>query len=82
MTLGAIAAANALALRLNQMSGWILRSITSLFESVGTIENGIATIAQPEHARSTAPDAEPLVVTRGRASRSRTSPSAMARATR
>jgi ATP-binding cassette subfamily B multidrug efflux pump len=47
ITLGAIAAANALVLRLNQMSGWILRSITALFESTGTIENGMATIAQP-----------------------------------
>jgi ATP-binding cassette, subfamily B, multidrug efflux pump len=64
ITLGAIAAANALALRLNQMSGWILRSITSLFESVGTIENGIATIAQP-NALTDRPGAVPLVVREG-----------------
>ena len=60
VTLGAIAAANALALRLNQMSGWILRSITSLFESVGTIENGIATIARPNEMRDR-PGAAPFV---------------------
>ena len=30
---GAIAAANAVVLRLNHMSGWILRSITSLFDA-------------------------------------------------
>jgi ATP-binding cassette subfamily B multidrug efflux pump len=64
MTLGGIAAANALTLRLNQMSGWILRSITSLFESVGTIENGIATIAQPNSSIDR-PGAEPLVVREG-----------------
>ncbi len=64
ITLGAIAAANALALRLNQMSGWILRSITSLFENVGTIENGIATIAQP-NALTDRPGAVPLVVREG-----------------
>ena len=61
VSLGAVAAANALTLRLNQMSGWILRSITSLFESIGTIENGIATIARP-NTMVDAPDAVPLVV--------------------
>jgi ATP-binding cassette subfamily B multidrug efflux pump len=64
VTLGAIAAANALALRLNQMSGWILRSITQLFESVGTIENGMATIARPNEMED-APDAVPLAVRSG-----------------
>jgi ATP-binding cassette subfamily B multidrug efflux pump len=64
VTLGGIAAANALALRLNQMSGWILRSITSLFESVGTIENGIATIARPNEMTDR-PGATPLVVRDG-----------------
>ncbi|HWT31920.1 MAG TPA: ABC transporter ATP-binding protein, partial [Propylenella sp.] len=64
ITLGAVAAANALALRLNQMSGWILRSITSLFENFGTIENGIATIAQP-NSLTDRPDAAPLVVREG-----------------
>ena len=61
---GAVAAANALSLRLNQMSGWILRSITSLFESVGTIENGMATIAQPNSSVDR-PDAVPLRVGKG-----------------
>jgi ATP-binding cassette subfamily B multidrug efflux pump len=46
------------------MSGWILRSITSLFENVGTIENGIATIAQP-NGLTDPPDAAPLVVREG-----------------
>ncbi|MGQ7792722.1 ABC transporter ATP-binding protein [Faunimonas sp. B44] len=64
VTLGAIATANALSLRLNQMSGWILRSITSLFESVGTVENGIATIAQP-NGLPDRPNAAPLVVRSG-----------------
>jgi ATP-binding cassette subfamily B multidrug efflux pump len=64
VTLGGIAAANALALKLNQMSGWILRSITSLFENIGTIENGIATIAQPNRSVDR-PGAVPLVVREG-----------------
>ena len=64
ITLGAVAAANALALKLNQMSGWILRSITHLFENTGTIENGMATIAQPNRLTDR-PDATPLVVRNG-----------------
>ncbi len=64
ITLGAIAAANALVLRLNQMSGWILRSITALFESTGTIENGMAMIAQP-NALVDPPGAVPLTVKDG-----------------
>lgn len=45
ITLGAIAIANGLILRLNQMSGWILRTISALFESIGAVQNGIETIA-------------------------------------
>ncbi len=47
VSVGEIAIANGLVIRLNQMSGWILRTITSLFENIGTIENGIETISQP-----------------------------------
>src|SRR3546814_11272780 len=28
------------------MSGWILRTVTSLFEHIGTVQNGIDTISQ------------------------------------
>jgi len=45
ITVGAIAIANGLIIRLNQMSGWILRTISSLFESIGAVENGIETIS-------------------------------------
>lgn len=47
ISVGEIAIANGLVLRINQMSGWILRTITSLFEHVGTVENGIETICMP-----------------------------------
>jgi ATP-binding cassette subfamily B multidrug efflux pump len=47
ITLGAIAIANGLILRLNQMSGWILRTISALFESIGAVQNGIETISVP-----------------------------------
>ena len=47
VSVGEMAIANGLMLRINQMSGWILRTITSLFEHVGTVENGIETICMP-----------------------------------
>ena len=65
ITVGEIAIANALVIRLNQMSGWILRTITSLFENVGAVQNGVETIARPL-AVTDAPDARPLVVREGR----------------
>ncbi|UCH73932.1 MAG: ABC transporter ATP-binding protein [Rhodospirillales bacterium] len=61
---GAIAAANGLIIRLSQMSGWILRTIASLFENVGTVENGIATISRPYEVVDR-PEARPLTVTEG-----------------
>lgn len=47
ISVGEIAIANGLIIRLNQMSGWILRTITALFENIGTVQNGIETISQP-----------------------------------
>jgi ATP-binding cassette subfamily B multidrug efflux pump len=38
ISVGAIALTAGLIIRLNQMSGWILRTITSLFENIGTVE--------------------------------------------
>ena len=61
---GAVAAVTAMALRLSGMSHWVMWEMTSLFESVGTIQDGINTLARPR-AVVDAPDARPLVVTRG-----------------
>lgn len=47
ITVGAIAIAVGLVIRLSQMSGWILRTVTNLFENIGTVENGVETISQP-----------------------------------
>jgi ATP-binding cassette subfamily B multidrug efflux pump len=62
--IGAIAVANGLIIRLSQMSGWILRTIATLFENVGTVQNGIETISQPWEVVDR-PDAHPLTVTDG-----------------
>ncbi len=61
---GAIAVANGLIIRLSQMSGWILRTIATLFENVGTVQNGIETISRPWEVVDR-PDARPLAVTDG-----------------
>ena len=46
------------------MSGWILRTIATLFENVGTVQNGIETISRPYEVVDR-PDARPLTVTDG-----------------
>ena len=43
---GAVAAATAMALRLQGMSHWIMWEMTSLFESVGTVQDGINTLSR------------------------------------
>jgi len=65
VSVGTIAIANALIMRVNQMSGWILRTITSLFEQMGTVQNGIATISKPNSVMDVA-GAKPLVLTQGK----------------
>ena len=61
---GAVAAATAMALRLNGMSHWIMWEMASLFEHVGTVQDGINTLARP-HVVVDRPDAQPLKVSRG-----------------
>src|SRR6056297_3856627 len=46
-TLGIVAAASALTLRLNAMTGWIMWALSSFFRNLGIIEEGMQTIAQP-----------------------------------
>jgi len=47
ITTGAIATAIALALRLNGMSQWIMWEVSSLFENIGTVQDGINTLSKP-----------------------------------
>src|SRR3546814_13156225 len=46
------------------MSGWILRTVTSLFENIGTVQNGIDTISQ-SYTVTDRPGAAELEVTAG-----------------
>jgi len=61
---GAVAAATAMALRLNGISHWIMWEMATLFEHIGTVQDGIGTLARPRLVVDRA-DAKPLVVTRG-----------------
>jgi ATP-binding cassette subfamily B multidrug efflux pump len=62
--IGAVAASTAMALRLNGISHWVMWEMAALFEHIGTVQDGINTIARA-HAVVDARDAKPLVVTRG-----------------
>jgi len=46
-TIGVVAAATALTLRLNAMTGWIMWALSSFFRNLGVISEGMETIAQP-----------------------------------
>jgi len=63
-TLGAIAVAIALVMRIRSMSNWILWEVAGIFENIGTVQDGVSTIAQPL-AVTDKPNARELVVTRG-----------------
>jgi len=62
--LGAVAAVTAMVLRLHGMSHWIMWEMTSLFEHVGTVQDGINTLSTAQLVTDR-PDAKPLMVTRG-----------------
>ena len=61
---GAVAAVTAMALRVNGMSHWIMWQMTSLFENIGTVQDGIATLTHAPKVQD-APNATPLRVTQG-----------------
>jgi ATP-binding cassette subfamily B multidrug efflux pump len=61
---GAVAAATAMALRLNGISHWVMWEMASLFEHIGTVQDGINTLASV-HAVVDRPAATPLIVTEG-----------------
>ena len=61
---GAVAASTAMALRLNGISHWVMWEMASLFEHIGTVQDGIATLSRP-HTVVDRPEAKPLEVTRG-----------------
>ena len=64
-SVGVVAAATALTLRLNAMTGWIMWALTSFFRQLGVVAEGMETIAQPISLVDE-PKAKPLALTQGK----------------
>lgn len=63
-SVGAVAAASALTLRLNGMTAWIMWAVSNLFRSLGVVAEGMETISEPI-TLTDAPGAKPLVMSKG-----------------
>lgn len=63
-TVGVVAAATALTLRLNAMTGWIMWALTTFFRELGVVAEGMETIAQPIELTDSH-NANPLQLTEG-----------------
>ncbi|MDO4433008.1 MAG: ABC transporter ATP-binding protein [Alysiella sp.] len=64
VSVGAVAVATAMALRVNSMSQYIMWSFAGLFENIGTVTDGMTTLSKP-HTILDKPAALPLKVERG-----------------
>ncbi|MGJ8556809.1 MAG: ABC transporter ATP-binding protein [Sulfitobacter geojensis] len=63
-SVGVVAAAAALTLRLNSMTGWIMWALSSFFRELGVVAEGMETIAQPITLVDKA-EAKPLEISNG-----------------
>ena len=64
VTVGGVAAATAMSLRLNGVSHWVMWEMTSLYEQVGTVQDGMNTLTM-HNAINDAENAKPLLVKQG-----------------
>ena len=64
VSVGTIAMALPLSWQIANMSGWVAQNITAIFENVGTVQDGMRSIAVPRQLPDR-PDAVPLRVARG-----------------
>ena len=64
-SVGVVAAATTLTLRLNAMTGWVMWALTAFFRSMGVVAEGMETIAQPITLVD-AEEAKPLLLTDGK----------------
>lgn len=64
VTAGVVAFTIGLVLRLKGMSHWIMWEVASLFENIGTVQDGLETIAR-EHGLVDSPAALPLTIGQG-----------------
>ena len=64
ITAGAIALSTGLVIRIENMSGWIMWVVNGIFEDIGTVQDGMETVAKP-HSVVDVADAVPLAISRG-----------------
>ena len=64
VSLGDIALVATLVVRITQMSGWVLNLVTTIFENIGVVQDGMETISRPQAIVDRA-GAKPLLVTKG-----------------
>ena len=64
VTAGDIAIAVSLSLRLNGMSQWVMWEVSSLFEHIGTVQDGINTLSHPISVQDES-SAKPLSIQKG-----------------
>jgi ATP-binding cassette subfamily B multidrug efflux pump len=64
VTIGAVAVVIGLVLRMWGMSQWIMWEMSSLFENIGTVQDGIASISLPRLVEDR-PDAKEIIVSNG-----------------
>ncbi|TRC75749.1 ABC transporter ATP-binding protein [Mesorhizobium sp. WSM4307] len=64
VTIGAVAVVIGLVLRMWGMSQWIMWEMSGLFENIGTVQDGIASISLPRLVEDR-PDAKAIAVSRG-----------------
>lgn len=61
ISVGAVAFSSGLTIRITNMSGWIMWVVNGIFENIGTVQDGMETVAKP-HTVVDAADARPLRV--------------------
>jgi len=64
VAVGTVAMALPLAWQIVNAAGWVAQQVTSIFENIGVVQEGMSTIARPI-ALSDQPGAKPLVIARG-----------------
>ncbi len=64
ISVGAIALATGLVIRIVNMSGWIMWVVNGIFENIGTVQDGLESISQPVSINDK-PTAQPLKIANG-----------------
>ena len=64
ISVGAIALATALVIRINGLAEWIMWVVNGIFDNIGTVQDGMRSIVQPRLGMDR-PDAVPLQIKRG-----------------